>query len=173
MEGLRLLAGTISLPSSRHLGQNTAQQLRGCGTCGVLVPTCTRCCSKTRARVCSCDEAQGLWGCSCVVSLEIGRSSQPQCLSSLPPLRRLCGTAELLGEPRQGRGARPDVQSCWNGLWCRAAGVGVCGVTWEAVSADLTRLRQLLGGRAAVPPLHEALTANLIFHASLVLPAHH
>lgn len=40
-------------------------------------------------------------------------------------------------------------------------------------SAALARLRQLLGGQAAVPPLHEALTANLILHASLVLPARH
>lgn len=51
--------------------------------------------------------------------------------------------------------------------------MGVRGATGEAASAALAHLRQLLGGRAAVPPLHEALTANLILHASLVLPARH
>lgn len=51
--------------------------------------------------------------------------------------------------------------------------MGVRGAMWDAASAALARLRQLLGGQAAVPPLHEALTANLILHASLVLPARH
>lgn len=51
--------------------------------------------------------------------------------------------------------------------------MGVHGAMWDAASAALAHLRQLLGRQAAVLPLHEALTANLILHASLVLPARH